>query len=152
VSTEHYIRLIEFTSTMLYQSYRVSDSDEEEENTEDTKRHSCHDAHKRFQRCFNDLLELEHGNALFTKYEDAWKNLLTMIVQERYSYDMLIKGIAQLRSRLHQLQLQIHHEEQNSGADGSVLWKLKHSQKMHEWASSIMQTKVRTFQAISARM
>ena len=150
VSTEHYITFIQFTFTMPNQSYRGSDSEEEEETPQNVERLSCEDAQACFQRVFNDLLQLDHANAKFSRYEDAWKGLLTMIVQDRYQIHMLVEGIKQLRSGIRQLQNQIHSAEKVSGADASVLMKLKHRQKIHEWASSLMQTKLRTFQRISA--
>ena len=150
VSTEHYIILIEFTFTMSNRRYRVSDSEEEEETPGDVERLSCEDAQACFQRVFDELLELDHANAEHSSYEDSWKGLLTMIVQDRYNYHMLLKGIKQLRSELRQLQIEIHRAQHHSGAHASVLRNLKHLQKMHEWASSLMQTKLRTFQRISA--
>ena len=150
VSTEHYITFIEFTFTMPNQSYRVSDSDEEEETSQDKKKRLRSHYQLGFERDFHDLLELDHQNDLDGTQENDLKKSISWKVVDGYQQHMLVEGIKQLRSGLRHLQNHIHRVEKCSGADTSLLMNLKHRQKIHEWVSSLMQTKLRTLPRISA--
>jgi len=135
---------------MSYHSYRVSDSEEEEETAEDKTRRMRSDYQLGFQRDFDNLLELDHQKDKDGIKENNLKKSMSWKVKDGYQIHMLDEGIKQLRSGLRHLQNQIQSAEKYSGADASVLMKLKHRQKIHEWASSLMQTKLRTFQRKSA--
>ena len=135
---------------MPNQSYRVLYSEEEAETSQDKKKRSTSEYQLGFERCSLELLELDHQNDLDGTKENDLKKSICCEVIDGYQEHMLVEGIKQLRSGLRHLQNHIHRAEKYSGADASVLMKLKHRQKINEWTSSLMQTKLRTLQRISA--
>jgi len=62
---------------MPNQSYRVSDSDEEEETSQDKKKRLRSHYQLGFERDFHDLLELDHQNDLDGTQENDLKKSIS---------------------------------------------------------------------------